>query len=85
MTDASGLLAGSLADTFGAMKAAEAARNIWWTEARERHVAGRATEACDDAASIHDDRAQSIRDHLKAEILSQFPGWTETMVREVFG
>jgi hypothetical protein len=69
---------------FQAMKAAEAARNGWWAEARARHDAGRATEACDDAASAHDDRAQSIRAELRRTMLAGLPGWTEEMVRDLF-
>jgi hypothetical protein len=79
-----GALVASLADGFCAMKAAEAARNGWWQEGQGRRIAGRDSDACDDAASVHDDRAQSIRDDLKAAILEQIPGWTESMVRDVF-
>lgn len=77
-------VAASLTDSFRAMKAAEAARNGWWAEGQGMHAAGRGSDACDDAASSHDDRAQSIRDDLKTAILSQIPGWTEAMVRDVF-
>lgn len=74
----------ALADDFRAMKAAEAARNGWWLEGQGLRTAGRDSDTCDDAASAHDDRAQSIRDDLKAAILAQIPGWTEAMVRDVF-
>jgi hypothetical protein len=77
-------LPAQLLDGFQAMKAAEAARNGWWAEARERHLAGGSTEACDDAASLHDDRARAIRDGLRAKMLAHFAGWTEDMVRDIF-
>ncbi len=73
-----------LAEGFMAMKAAEAARNDWWAEGRALHGAGRASDACDDAASAQDDRALAIRGDLKAAILALCPGWTEDMVRELF-
>jgi hypothetical protein len=79
-----GALAISLAGSFRAMKAAEAARNRWWAEGRGIHAAGGESDVCDDAASAQDDRARSIRDDLKAAILSEIPGWTEAMVRDVF-
>lgn len=69
---------------FHAMKAAEAARNRWWAEGRALHGAGQASDMCDDAASTQDERAQAIREDLKATILGRCPGWTEAMVRELF-
>ncbi|WP_404711929.1 hypothetical protein [Sphingomonas sp. MMS24-J13] len=79
------LPATSLADSFRAMKAAEAARNGWWAEGQGLHRAGRESAACDDAASAQDERAQAIRAEIKAAILGRIPGWTEAMVQDVFG